>query len=64
MKNIKKCCCCARQIVSYTVDIRDEFCCNLPATSMGFGKWCCRECSKDLDENGLFPEERGGYEIL
>jgi hypothetical protein len=31
---------------------------------MGFGQWCCRECSKDMDENGLFPEERGGYEIL
>jgi hypothetical protein len=28
------------------------------AVSMGFGQWCCPECAVDLDENGLFPEER------
>jgi hypothetical protein len=56
--NIKKCFSCARQIVSYTVSIDDKYCCNRPATSMGFGQWCCKECSKELDENGLFLEER------
>ena len=36
-----------------------EYVCSLPATNMGFGQWCCKICSEDLDENGLFPEERG-----
>ncbi len=60
MKNqaIKRCCICARQIVSYTTSVDDKYICSLPATNMSFGKWCCKECSKDLDENGLFPEER------
>jgi hypothetical protein len=60
MKNqsIKRCSCCARQIVSYSVHIHDTYCCNMPATNMGFGAWCCFECSKDLDADGLFPEER------
>ena len=60
MKNqsIKRCCCCARQIVSGSVDIRDEYRCMVPAVNMGFGAWCCKECSKDLNEDGLFPEER------
>jgi hypothetical protein len=52
------CACCGRQIVSYQVSIRDKFFTNGPLTSMGptLGV-ACRECSKDLDENGLFPEE-------
>lgn len=51
------CCCCARQIVSF-VTKPDEYVTTLPATFMGIDKWACSECSKDLDENGLFPEER------
>lgn len=60
MKNqsIKRCSCCARQIVSYTVHTHNKYMCMLPAINMGFGQWYCKECSKDLDENGLFPEER------
>lgn len=53
------CCCCARQIVSYCKK-PDEYITCPPAISMGptLG-YCCGECSEDLDENGLFPEERG-----
>ena len=59
MPNYKKCCCCTRQIVGYTVHTKDKYCCNMPATIMGLGKYCCKECSQDLDENGLFPGENG-----
>lgn len=24
---------------------------------LGPGKYCCHECGRDLDENGMFPEE-------
>ena len=51
------CECCGRQIVSYNVSNDDKYCANSPAKSLGFGKYCCRECGRDLDENGLFPEE-------
>jgi hypothetical protein len=57
-ESIKRCCCCSRQIVSNVVGINDKYCCNVPATRMWSDQWCCKECSKDLDENGLFPEER------
>lgn len=51
------CCVCGRQIVSkqnhdplYTASKPDIF--------MGVKTYACIECSKDLDENGMFPEER------
>lgn len=28
------------------------------AVSMGPRKYACKYCAEDLDENGLFPEER------
>jgi hypothetical protein len=51
------CCCCGRQMVQLPFDkkITTSSKC---AVSMGFGQWCCPECAVDLDENGLFPEER------
>ena len=49
------CCCCARQIVSYQQN--DKYVTSGPVVRMGPDKYCCFECSKDLDENGLFPEE-------
>lgn len=54
------CECCGRQIVSYKID--DQYCIGggLPKM-LGFGKYCCHKCGEDLDENGLFPEERGVY---
>lgn len=53
----KYCCVCARQIVSYKISNKLAVG-GSPSTNMGFGKQCCCECSEDLDENGLFPEER------
>lgn len=49
------CCVCARQITSHGVS--NDYECPAPVTHMGFGTACCSECSKELDENGLFPEE-------
>ena len=53
------CCVCARQITSNNVS--DNYEAPGPVTLMGFGEYCCSECSKDLDENGLFPEERDSF---
>ena len=52
-----KCCCCARQLVSYE-ESTDRTVSGKNATLMGPGMYACYECSQDLDENGLFPEER------
>jgi hypothetical protein len=50
------CGCCARQLVDYpTLDCTVT---KSGAVSLGFGNYCCKDCRKDLDENGLFPEER------
>ena len=51
------CCVCARQIVSYEAD-DDYIIGSRSVINMGPGKFCCLNCGKDLDENGLFPEER------
>lgn len=50
-----KCCCCGRQVVSYRAS--DNTIIGPGFTKMVNGV-CCKECSADLDENGLFPEER------
>ena len=54
------CDCCARQIVEspWSTELTAPL---VGAKSLGFGKRACGECSKDLDENGLFPEERLPY---
>ena len=53
------CCCCNRQIVSYPCD--NEYAIDNKFAKAGFksNEAFCRDCGKDLDENGLFPEERG-----
>jgi len=48
------CCVCGRQITGRSNTIEAP----KPATDMGFGTYACSECAKDLDGNGLFPEER------
>lgn len=48
------CCVCGRQITGRSGKREAP----LPATFMGVGTYSCADCSKDLDENGLFPEER------
>jgi hypothetical protein len=53
------CECCGRQIVSYPIS--DPFIVGgAPPIRMGVSSFCCQECGQDLDENGLFPEEREG----
>lgn len=53
------CCCCGKQIVSRETPRSDKY------VTKGKGsvllwpeKWCCGYCSEELDEWGLFPEER------
>lgn len=52
------CCCCTKQIVSGEVKKQDEY----VTQSRGSRFMCegviCGFCAEDLDENGLFPEER------
>lgn len=57
---IIKCCCCCRQISPTMRDShRDKYLApGIGAVYMGPDKVCCGECAKDLDEFGLFPEER------
>ena len=51
----KYCNCCGRQITNN--DVSDKYECKTPLTLMCGNNYTCCECSKELDENGLFPEE-------
>ena len=42
----KYCCCCGEQLLGTG-----------PFTIMGTNALACKECSRDLDNNGNFPEE-------
>jgi transcription elongation factor Elf1 len=55
------CCVCGRQIVSYDCD--SEHAIDVKGSKAGVKAYevFCRKCGVDLDENGLFPEEREGY---
>lgn len=50
-----ECCCCGRQILKGKSS--DKWVAPSPATIMWSNKWACADCSRDLDKNGLFPEE-------
>jgi len=54
------CCCCCRQVISSKYNINDKHVIDNNYAKAGFkpGEVFCRDCGKDLDENGLFPEER------
>lgn len=54
------CCCCGRQAVSWQTDPRDAHVTTLQGARAGFrgDEVFCGHCAIDLDENGLFPEER------
>ena len=54
------CCCCGKQAVSYPVSPNDEARTIREGGRAGFkvDEIFCGYCAKDLDENGLFPEER------
>lgn len=61
---IHRCCCCGKQIVDYQVGRNDEYR-TIKAGIVPIGPslgYACGYCAEDLDENGLFPEERGFYE--
>ena len=56
------CCVCAKQVVPYDVSPDDKYCTTGKNAKCGFkpNECFCDICGKDLDENGLFPEERDG----
>lgn len=57
------CTCCARQLVDYLAN--DERIVGPgPFIKMGPNEFCCQSCGRDLDENGLFPEERDQAEAM
>lgn len=61
------CECCGRQIVPGQ-GIPDEYTTYGPVKRLCFDTYVCGPCGKDLDENGLFPEERtsrleAGFEV-
>jgi len=61
MKRIN-CQCCGRQIVRRQVN--DECCVGGQPPTVMVGGFCCHVCAQDLDEYGLFPEERASAEML
>jgi hypothetical protein len=56
------CQCCARQIVSY--EVNDKFTIGGKPSYRMLKGFCCYECGKDLNEHGLFPEEKAMWESL
>ena len=52
------CSCCGRQAVNRMTNPTDKFVTTLILARRGFGnEVICGHCAKDLDKNGLFPEE-------
>lgn len=53
------CVCCGKQAVSYLVPLDDKYTTTLIGARAAFsvGECYCGNCAKDMDENGLFPEE-------
>jgi hypothetical protein len=54
------CCCCGRQAVDYKVSNTDrKHLTTIRGARAGFkaGECFCGECAKDMDSNGLFPDE-------
>jgi len=52
------CCTCGKQIVSDSSFTGNSRTTQGPVKLMGFGTVICHSCGKELDGNGLFPEER------
>jgi len=54
------CVCCGKQDVSYSVSRYDKYVTTLTGARTAFnqGECYCGYCAEDMDENGLFPEER------
>ncbi len=52
------CQCCSRQLVDYECKSNDKTIVSRRDAKRMINGYCCSGCSEDLDENGLFPEER------
>lgn len=54
------CVVCAKQAIKENVPINDLYTTTLIGARAGFKstECYCGHCAKDMDENGLFPEER------
>jgi hypothetical protein len=54
------CVCCGKQAIKEQVSEYDQYTTTLIGARAAFnsGECYCGHCSKDMDENGLFPEER------
>lgn len=55
-KEIVRCVVCGRQVVSYAAN--DKYIVGHIGAKAAIGGVFCIDCGEDLDENGLFPEER------
>ena len=51
---------CWKQALDKEVSVYDEYCTTLIGARCGFyfNNCICGHCAKDLDEDGLFPDER------
>lgn len=54
------CVCCGKQAINSQVPESDQYMTTLIGAKAAFGpgECYCGHCAKDLDEDGLFPEER------
>lgn len=54
------CVCCGKQAIDAQVPATDDYRTTLNGARAGFrpGECYCGHCAEDMDENGLFPEER------
>ena len=58
MSDIICCCICGKQIIRDLVGHGDKFVTCGPVIHMGCNTFACIYCSAELDENGLFLDER------
>lgn len=60
-----KCSCCGKHVIQRQVSRFDRWTTTAFGAKCGFGNEVfCGHCADELDENGLFPEERGYEEFL
>jgi hypothetical protein len=54
------CCCCGKQAIKEIVNINDPYITTLKGAKPAFkqNEVFCGYCAEDLDENGLFQEEK------
>lgn len=59
------CCVCSKQCLDREVSKWDKYCTTLIGAKANFGNTVfCGYCAKDLDEYGLFPEERTDNDLI